>query len=74
MKTFEEVLSKNGIGLGISGDKNYEGTWEWFNRTTKEWVAGFDSEQEAYLSAREHLMESAGIDIPDVDEDGDLLE
>ena len=74
MKTFEEVLSENGIDIGISGDKNYQGSWEWFERETKEWIAGFDSKYEAYISAREYLVNSAGIEIPDVDDNGDLLE
>lgn len=68
-----DVLSAHGITLGLSNDDCYVGTWEWFEKSTEEFRAGFATEEEAYLSAVAYLKEEAGLDLPALDEDGELV-
>ena len=60
----DSTLQKYGINIGLSNEKSYAGTWEWFERKTRTYKTGFMTIAEAYSSAAMYLNNEYGINTP----------
>lgn len=66
---YNEALGLYGMNIGLSNEDLYAGTWEWFERKTQSYKAGFKSAVEAYESAVQYLKDSYDIELVLVSDD-----
>lgn len=69
---FNEALEPYGLSIGLSNSKEHSGTWEWYEKVTGEYNAGYLSAADAYESAGEYIADQTGEQIPELDEDGEI--